>query len=83
MIKTRLLDPDVMMAEDVIADDRLAPEFRLEDRVPLVKAYLKGAFPDRKPDIETPRTDVYILGWNPRYDDRMPRPVDKPLKDAS
>jgi len=32
MIEARLLDPDVMMAEDVIADDRLAAEFRQEDR---------------------------------------------------
>lgn len=83
MMKTRLLDPDVMIAEDVIADDLLAPEFRQEDGVPIVKAYLKGTFPDRKPDIETPRTDVSILGWNPRYDELMPRPADNPLEDAS
>ena len=80
---TSLRDPGVMMAEDIIADEKLAPEFRLEDRVPLVKAYRKGTFPDRKPDIETPRTDVYILGWNPRYDEQLPRPSDESRKHVS
>jgi len=61
--KTRLLDPDIMFAEDIIADPELAPQLSEPHRIPAIKVYAKGTFPDRPPDISTPRTDVYILGW--------------------
>lgn len=52
-----------MFVEDIIADPDLAPQLSDPDRIPSIKAYAKGTFPDRPPDISTPRTDVYILGW--------------------
>ena len=61
--KTVLLDPDIMFCQDLMADPSLAPQLTNRDRIASIKVYAKGAFPDRKPDISTPRTDVYITGW--------------------
>ncbi|MGI8406468.1 MAG: hypothetical protein ACR2OE_17185 [Thermomicrobiales bacterium] len=58
-----LLDPDIMFAQDLMADSDIAPQLRDPLRIASIKAYAKGAFPDRPPDIATQRTDVYILGW--------------------
>lgn len=58
-----LLDPDIMFAQDLMADPDIAPQLRDPLRIASIKAYAKGAFPDRPPDIATQRTDVYILGW--------------------
>ena len=58
-----LLDPDIMFTEDLIANPGLAPQLSDPHRVPNIKVYAKGTFPDRPPDISTPRTDVYIVGW--------------------
>lgn len=62
-IMSVLLDPDIMFIQDIIAEPELAPQLSEPDRVPSIKVYAKGTFPDRKPDISTPRTDVYIVGW--------------------
>ena len=62
-IKTALTDPDIMFGQDVIADPKIAPQLQDRTRTPFIKAYPKGTFPDRKPDISTPRTDAYITGW--------------------
>ena len=51
-------DPDHLFVQDIIANPDLAPQLSEPDRVPIIKAYIKGAFPDREPDISTPRTDV-------------------------
>ena len=61
--RTVLLDPDIMFSQDLMADPTLAPQLTATDRIASIKAYAKGTFPDRPPDISTPRTDVYILGW--------------------
>ncbi len=61
--KSRLLDPDIMFAEDIIADRELAPQLTDPDRIASIKAHAKGTFLNRLPDISTPRTYVYILGW--------------------
>jgi hypothetical protein len=58
-----LLDPDIMFSEDIIANPGIAPQLSDPHRVPSIKVYAKGTFPDRPPDISTPRTDVYIVGW--------------------
>ena len=67
--KTKLLDPHYLFTQDIIADPSLAPQLSDPHRVPIIKAYAKGAFPDRKPDISTPRADVYILGWEDKDPD--------------
>ncbi len=68
-IKTVLLDPDIMFAQDIMADPDLAPQLSEPDRVPVIEAYAKGTFPDRVPDISTPRTDVYIVAWESKDPD--------------
>lgn len=65
--KTKLLDPDIMFSQDIMAEP--APQLSEPDRIPIIKAYAKGTFPDREPDFTTRRTDVYILGWEPRDPD--------------
>jgi hypothetical protein len=67
--RTVFLDPDTMFAEDLMADPSLAPQLSEPDRIPAIKAYAKGTFPNRKPDISTPRTDVYIVGWEDKDPD--------------
>lgn len=62
-IKTKPPDPHTMFVEDIIANPELAPQLSDPQRTPAIKAYAKGTFPDRKPDISTPRTDVYIVAW--------------------
>jgi len=52
-IKTAMLDPDIMFGQDVIADPEIAPQLQDRERTP-IKAYRKGTFPHRKPDISTP-----------------------------
>jgi len=49
----------------------IPPATSLNDpnRIASIKAYAKGTFLDRKPDISTPRTDVYILGWEDKVPD--------------
>lgn len=61
--KAKLLDPSTMFSQDLMADPTLAPQLTDPNRTASIKAYAKGTFPDRPPDISTPRTDVYILGW--------------------
>lgn len=61
--KTIFLDPDYMFIQDIIADPELAPQLSDPHRTPAIEVYAKGTFPDRPPDISTPRTDVYITGW--------------------
>ena len=67
--KTKLLDPDIMFSQDLMADPTLAPQLTEPDRIARIKVYAKGTFTDRKPDISTPRTDVYILGWEDKDPD--------------
>lgn len=59
--KTVFLDPDIMFSQDLMANPGLAPQLSKPDRVPVIEVYAKGTFPDRKPDISTPRTDDYIV----------------------
>ncbi len=49
--------------EEIIADPDLAPQLSDPHRIPAIEVYAKGTFPDRTPDISTPRTDVYITHW--------------------
>ncbi len=58
-----------MFVEDIIEDPNLGPQLSDPDRVPHIEAYYKGTFPDRTPDISTPRTDVYIVGWEAKDPD--------------
>ncbi len=60
-IESVLLDPDTMFAQDVMAEP--ASQLSEPHRIPIIKAYAKGTFPDRTPDFTTRRTDVYIIGW--------------------
>jgi hypothetical protein len=60
---TVLLDPDIMFSQDLMADPSLAPQLTDPHRIATIEVYASGTFPDRKPDITTPRTDVYIIGW--------------------
>ncbi|MGB3307511.1 MAG: hypothetical protein WBA63_15105 [Thermomicrobiales bacterium] len=76
MIKTKLLDPDILMIEDILADQTLGPQLRDPARIPAIKTYLRGEGPDTEPDLRTPRVDVYITGWNDRKDDTLP-PLDE------
>lgn len=64
-----LLDPDIMFAQDLMANPGLAPQLSDPHRIAAIKAYAKGTFPDRTPDISTPRTDVYITGWEDKDPD--------------
>lgn len=66
-IESVLLDPDIMFAQDVMAEP--ASQLSEPDRIPIIKAYAKGTFPDREPDFTTRRTDVYILGWEDKDPD--------------
>lgn len=61
--KTTLLEPRKMFSMDLMANPGLAPQFADPSRVATIEIYTKGTFPDRKPDISTPRTDVYIVAW--------------------
>ncbi len=62
-----------MFVEDIIADSSLGPQLSDPDRIPHIEAFSKGTFPDRVPDISTPRTDVSITGWTDRTEaDRDP-----------
>ncbi len=62
-----------MFVEDIIADSSLGPQLSDPNRIPHIEAFYKGTFPDRAPDISTPRTDVYITGWTDRAEaDRDP-----------
>lgn len=76
MMKTKLLDPDIMMIEDIMVDQSLAPQLRDPMRIPRVQTYLKGTGPNRRPDFQTPRVDAFILGWRDRKDDTRP-PLDE------
>jgi hypothetical protein len=58
-----LQNPHNMFVEDVIADPDLAPQLSDPHRTPAIEIFFKGTFPDRVPDISTPRTDVYITHW--------------------
>ena len=60
---TVFLDPDIMFAQDLMAEPGVAPQLSDPLRIASIKAYAKGTFPDRMPDIVTRRTDVYIVGW--------------------
>lgn len=62
-IRSALTDPDIMFSQDLMADPSLAPQLSDPHRIATIKVYAKGTFPDRKPDISTPRTDVYIVAW--------------------
>lgn len=55
-----------MFVEDIIADPSIDPQFCDPDRMSRIQVYYKGTFPDRTPDISTPRTDAYITGWTDR-----------------
>lgn len=63
IFKTVLLDPDIMFSQDLMADPSLAPQLTDPNRIATIEVYASGTFPDRKPDIVTPRTDVYITSW--------------------
>ncbi len=67
--KSDLPDPHTMFVEDIVADPSLAPQLSEPDRVPIIESYAKGTFPDRKPDISTPRTDVRIVAWEDKDPD--------------
>jgi len=54
---------DTVFVEDLIANPGIAPQLSDPHRIPAIEIYLKGTFPDRVPDISTPRTDVYITHW--------------------
>jgi len=62
-IRANSREPYHQFIQDIIADPDLAPQLSDSDRVPAIEVYAKGTFPDRPPDISTPRTDVYIVGW--------------------
>ncbi len=66
---TVFLDPDIMFAQDLMVDPDVAPQLSDPYRIASIKAYAKGTFPDRQPDIVTRRTDVYILGWEDKDPD--------------
>jgi len=62
-----------MFVEDLMENPGLAPQLSDPDRIPHIGAHYKGTFPDRAPDISTPRTDVYITGLTDRVEaDRDP-----------
>ena len=63
VVKSKPLSPMSMFSQDLMADPDLAPQLSDPDRVAVIEVYAKGAFPDRAPDIGTPRTDVSIVGW--------------------
>jgi hypothetical protein len=67
--ETKSPDPDTMFVQDIIADPTLGPQLSDPRRSPAIKVYAKGTFPDRKPDISTPRTDVYITHWEDKDPD--------------
>jgi hypothetical protein len=52
-----------MFSQDLMRNPDLAPQLSDPYRTAIIEIYAKGAFPDRPPDISTPRTDVYIVGW--------------------
>ena len=56
-------DPDIMFSQDLMANPALAPQLADPLRVASIKVYAKGTYSERPPDISTPRTDVYIVGW--------------------
>ncbi len=68
-IRSALTDPDLMFSQDLMENPGLAPQLFDPDRIASIKVYAKGTFPDRKPDISTPRTDVYIIGWEDKDPD--------------
>lgn len=68
-IRSALTDPDLMFSQDLMADPSLAPQLSDPDRIATIEAYAKGTFPDRPPDISTPRTDVYIVAWEAKDPD--------------
>lgn len=65
MATTKVIhSPDALFVQDICADETLAPQLQDPTRVPAIKVFLKGEGPThRKPDISTPRTDVWIIGW--------------------
>jgi hypothetical protein len=63
IFNTVLLDPDIMFSQDLMADPSLAPQLTDPHRIATIEVYARGSFPDREPEIRTPRTDVYITGW--------------------
>jgi hypothetical protein len=67
--RTVLLDPDIMFSRDLMADPSLAPQLTDPDRIATIEVHARGTFPDRKPDISTPRTDVYITAWEDKDPD--------------
>ena len=67
--KAKPPNPHTMFVEDIIADPSLAPQLSEPHRIPAIKAYAKGTFPDRTPDISTPRTDAYITHWEDKDPD--------------
>ncbi len=62
-------DPYCLFVQDIIADPDLAPQLSDPLRTPAIEVFAKGAFPDRKPNISTPRTDVYITHWEDKDPD--------------
>jgi hypothetical protein len=62
-IRIALLDPDILFSLDLMENPSLAPQLADPHRIPTIEVYAKGTFPDREPDIRTPRTDVYIVAW--------------------
>lgn len=61
-IRSALTDPDIMFSQALMENPGLAPQLSDPLRIASIKVYTKGTFPDRTPDISTPRTDVYIIG---------------------
>lgn len=68
-IKANARDPYHQFVQDIIADPKLAPQLSDPHRTPAIEVYAKGTFSDRKPDISTPRTDVYITHWEDKDPD--------------
>ncbi len=62
-------DPYHQFVQDIVADPNLAPQLSDPLRIPAIEVYAKGTFPDRPPDISTPRTDVYITYWEDKDPD--------------
>lgn len=58
-----------MFVEDIIANPSIDPQFCDPDRISRIQVYYKGTFPDRTPDISTPRTDAYIIRWEDKDSD--------------
>ena len=64
-----LNDPNTLFSLDLMENPSLAPQLADPHRIPTIEVFAKGTFPDREPDIRTPRTDVYIVAWEDKDPD--------------